>query len=361
MFVFQRALKKKPLVGFQVVRTLVNTPMKPNYAFAFDIDGVLIKGKRTIPEAKRALRLLNGDNSAKRHVPFVLLTNGGGMTEAKKAEQISQMLDIEIRPEQVVLSHSPMRLLVEKYKDKQVLIVGGVGESCRDVAKGYGFENILTPDDIQQWNPSVWPFTPPTFNTPVKHDVPKMPIDAVMMFHDARDWGRDLQIVLDAVCAQNGVIGTQKADFTSQQIPLYFSNNDIIWSTDFPAPRLGQGSFKVALEQLYETLTDQKLRSTSFGKPHGTTYAYAEHVIKNLAPGGCSDESKPRVYAVGDNPAADIKGANAYGWTSILVRTGVFTEPGNSLIYPADAVCKHVEEAVEWAIDQEEGRLVNKN
>ena len=32
------------------------------YAFAFDIDGVLIRGGQVIPEAVEAMRMLNGDN-----------------------------------------------------------------------------------------------------------------------------------------------------------------------------------------------------------------------------------------------------------------------------------------------------------
>jgi len=30
------------------------------------------------------------------------------------------------------------------------------------------------------------------------------------------------------------------------------------------------------------------------------------------------------IYMIGDNPKSDIAGANAKGWTSILVRSGVF-------------------------------------
>ena len=30
-------------------------------------------------------------------MPFVLLTNGGGVTEAIKAAQVSEMLDLEVR------------------------------------------------------------------------------------------------------------------------------------------------------------------------------------------------------------------------------------------------------------------------
>ncbi|KAG0171046.1 hypothetical protein DFQ30_001602 [Apophysomyces sp. BC1015] len=274
-----------------------------------------------------------------RSIPYVLLTNGGGMTEANKAAQISQMLDVEIHPEQVVLSHSPMRQLAQKYKEKQVLIVGGKGLACYEVAKGYGFDRVVVPEDIHNWNPSSWPYSQPS---------------EALTSGKAR--GRDLQLILDVLCSERGFVGTLRDDYSVQNIPIYFSNNDIIWSTDFPAPRMGQGSFKVAVERLYETLTGAELKSTSFGKPHATTYAYAERVIQSLINNGGKHTGHPRVYAVGDNPAADIKGANAYGWTSILVRTGVFTGPGNSPIYPADAVCANVEEAVLWAIDQEESR-----
>ncbi|ORY92158.1 HAD hydrolase [Syncephalastrum racemosum] len=335
-----------------VARAYSSKAPHPGYAFAFDIDGVLIKGSRTIPEARKALRLLNGDNAAKRQVPFILLTNGGGVTEAAKAEQISQMLDVEILPDQVVLSHTPMQSLVPKYKDKRVLVVGGKDRSCYEVAKGYGFNDVVIPDDIHQWDPTVWPFRASERNSAVdiKGD---MQFNAVLMFHDSRDWGRDLQIVMDVLYADQGRVGTQKQDCSVQDTPLYFSNNDIIWSTDFPVPRIGQGAFKKALESLYSTLTGHNLQSTSFGKPHAAMYAYAERVLSNLR-GFESSSKRPRVYAVGDNPAADIRGANDYGWNSILVRTGVFRESGNSKEFPANKVCDHVEEAVEWVIRKEE-------
>ncbi|KAI8143055.1 HAD-like domain-containing protein [Fennellomyces sp. T-0311] len=343
----------RPSVGISARRSFSQAATKTDYAFAFDIDGVLIKGKRTIPEARRAIRLLNGDNPKGRRVPFVLLTNGGGVTEEAKAQQISDMLDVEILPEQVILSHSPMQALVPQYKDKPVLIVGGKDRDCALVAKKYGFNKAVIPDDIHRWQASVWPFGDPSHHSFSEEtsslDFAKLPISAIMMFYDSRDWGRDIQIMLDVICGENGIVGTQKGDCTVQEVPIYFSNNDIIWSTEFPTPRLGQGSFKMALEGVYKTLTGANLQSTSYGKPHATTYAYAERVLESL-----HGKVPSRIYAVGDNPAADIQGANNYGWSSILVRTGVFREPGNSSLFPATSVCQHVEEAVEWAIAQEE-------
>jgi len=51
-------------------RSAAHTPPTPEetvvtdkYAFAFDIDGVLIRGGKVIPEAVEAMRMLNGQNS----------------------------------------------------------------------------------------------------------------------------------------------------------------------------------------------------------------------------------------------------------------------------------------------------------
>jgi len=51
-------------------RSAANTPPTPEetivtdkYAFAFDIDGVLIRGGKVIPDAVEAMKMLNGQNS----------------------------------------------------------------------------------------------------------------------------------------------------------------------------------------------------------------------------------------------------------------------------------------------------------
>lgn len=47
----------------------------PNYAFAFDIDGVLLKGGHVIPEAIDAMKWLNGENPDGVKVPYIFVTN----------------------------------------------------------------------------------------------------------------------------------------------------------------------------------------------------------------------------------------------------------------------------------------------
>jgi hypothetical protein len=72
---------------------------------------------------------------------------------------------------------------------------------------------------------------------------------------------------------------------------------------------------------------------------------------------------------VGDNPASgkwlyfhdmslkantkDIAGAHAHGWSSILVKTGVFREAEGSPVPEPTHIANNVEEGVHWAIDRE--------
>ncbi|KAG1677369.1 hypothetical protein FOA52_010748 [Chlamydomonas sp. UWO 241] len=110
-------------------------------AFVFDIDGVLVRGRKVLPTASAAVRkLVRGDGSWR--VPVVFMTNGGGVTEAVKAEQLSTWLDAPVDASQVILSHTPMRSLVPALHDRPVLISGR--GSCAEVAQLYGFQRMLT-------------------------------------------------------------------------------------------------------------------------------------------------------------------------------------------------------------------------
>ncbi|KAF9203732.1 hypothetical protein BGZ49_006113 [Haplosporangium sp. Z 27] len=332
-----------------------------HYNVVFDIDGVLIKGKQVLPQTHRALDLLKSNN-----VPYIFLTNGGGLTETDKAAQLSKKIGVHISPKQLVLSHSPMRSLVSKYGNKNVLVVGGNGSDCRNVAEHYGFKQIVTPEEVHTVYPSVCPSSAiEARSVPLSEkylqNVHK-PVEAIMVLHDSVDWGRDLQVILDALVSRDGYLTSVKSETelhtTKQTVPLYFSNSDLVWSNEFPNPRFAQGTFRTCLERIYKDMTGHNLEYTLFGKPMTPTYEYADAVLTALAPlhYGPNDTPKPRtVYAIGDNPYADIAGANAFGWESVLVRTGVFTPHGeeNHHIHPATTVVDHVEDAVRWIISKE--------
>ncbi|KAK5264511.1 hypothetical protein LTR16_012836, partial [Cryomyces antarcticus] len=79
-----------------------------------------------------------------------------------------------------------MRALAEYYDT--VLVVGGEGYRCREVAEEYGFKNIVVPNDIIAWDPTIAPyrvFTPEERATSRPGDFAKTKIDAIMVFSDS--------------------------------------------------------------------------------------------------------------------------------------------------------------------------------
>ncbi|KAF9365521.1 Haloacid dehalogenase-like hydrolase domain-containing 5 [Mortierella sp. NVP85] len=267
-----------------------------NYNVVFDIDGVLIKGKKVLPQTHRALGLLQANN-----VPYIFLTNGGGLKEVDKAEQLSRKIGVPISPKQLILSHSPMRALAAQFEDKNVLVVGGNGSDCRQVAEHYGFKHIVTPEEVHAVYPSLCPSSPnEARSVPLAEKYLQnvhRPVEAIMVFHDSVDWGRDLQVMLDALVSKNGDLTTVKTQAelhtTKQSVPLFFSNSDLVWSNEYPTPRFAQGTFRTCLERIYEDMTGQKLQYTLFGKPMSTTYQYAESVLNRIAPIHCGPDGVP--------------------------------------------------------------------
>ena len=64
------------------------------------------------------------------------MTNGGGCLEDAKAQEIGDKffpnLPEKVRPSQVQLSHTPMKALLDLYRDKQILVRACVRACVRD-------------------------------------------------------------------------------------------------------------------------------------------------------------------------------------------------------------------------------------
>lgn len=329
-----------------------------NMAFVFDIDGVLVHGDRLIPEGKRVLEMLNGDNQLGIRIPHIFLTNGSGKPELARTEQLSKILLNPISTEQFIQSHTPMRALAEYYNT--VLVVGGEGYRCRDVAEQYGFKDIVVPNDIVAWDTSIAPyrvFTEEERASSRPRDFTKVNIDAIMVFSDSRDYATDMQIIMDLLRSENGRLGTIAKDPVSQRIPIYFSQGDMLCPTEHPIPRMSQGAFRIGLEAMYKALTGVELERVVYGKPELATYKYADEVIASWMDMLHGEERVPEnIYMIGDNPASDIVGGNMYGWNTCLVRTGVFQGGENDEENPANfGVFANVWEAVTTACRKELG------
>ncbi|PVI06461.1 HAD-superfamily hydrolase [Periconia macrospinosa] len=360
----------------------------PEFAFAFDIDGVLVRSSDPLPRAHKTLSYLQSQN-----IPFILLTNGGGKHESERVSDLSRKLSVSIDTSMFVQSHTPFADM-HSYKDKTVMVVGGDEDKCRAVAEKYGFKTVVTPGDILAAYPDVWPFSQQllpyykSFTRPLPAPIdPTSPstslkIDAIFVYNDPRDWGLDTQIIKDVLLSQQGILGTlspkngdpnlpNKGYQQDGQPPLYFSNPDLLWAAKYHLPRLGQGGFREALEGVWAALTggpqhNVSLVKTIMGKPHQPTYEFAEkrlvaHRENLLGKSSATDKSSSdlkRVYMVGDNPESDILGGNSYKsplgteWVSVLVQTGVYVA-GTTPAHPPKQTVGDVWDAVSWAVARE--------
>ncbi|KAI1607823.1 HAD-like domain-containing protein [Exophiala viscosa] len=314
------------------------------YAFAFDIDGVLIKGGEVIPAAIEAMKVLNGENEYGIKVPYIFVTNGGGKTEEERCIQLSNQLQVDVSPGQFICGHTPMRELAQKYHT--VLVVGGEGEKCRTVAKGYGFKDVITPGDIIKDNKDTTPFrklTEEELNNSNQRNYGEVDIEAVFVFADSRDWAGDCQIILD-ICP-----------------PVFFSHNDVVWATSHKHSRIGMGALRASLEAMFRAITGQEIKTIAFGKPQMGTFEFATRLLQQWRKDTHGINRPPEtVYFIGDTPASDIRGTNEFNdmgsteatWHSILVKTGVFQEGGRPEYVPKTTV-DNVLDAVRYGMQRE--------
>ncbi|CAB1315727.1 unnamed protein product [Coregonus sp. 'balchen'] len=251
----------------------LNSKIQPGFGLLFDIDGVLVRGKTPIPAAKKAFQKLV-DSRGQFLVPVVFVTNAGNCLRQKKADQLSHILGVPISQDQVMLSHSPLRMF-RKYHDKCVL-VSGQGPVL-DIAKKEYFPLL----DMVDHNRRPKLLSSPIVNLPI--------VQAVILFGEPIRWETNLQLIID-VLLTNGSLGNAHETRHSAHLPLLACNMDLMWMAEAQSPRFGHGMFLVCLENIYRKITGQELKYEALmGKPSELTYHFAE-----------------------DNLMTDIYGANLY-------------------------------------------------
>ncbi|XP_075752850.1 haloacid dehalogenase-like hydrolase domain-containing 5 isoform X2 [Pelodiscus sinensis] len=281
----------------------------PTFGFLFDIDGVLVRGRNVIPAAQEAFRKLVDSNGQLR-VPVVFVTNAGNCLQQVKAQELSDALGLEVSPEQVILSHSPLRLF-RQFHGKCVLVSGQgpVEENARNV----GFQNVVTIQDVRKAFPlldMVDQSRRPKDLPPLTTDFPT--IEGVILFGEPVRWETNLQLIID-VLLSNGNPGAELAAVPYPHIPILACNMDLLWMAEAKRPRFGHGTFLVCLENIYKKMTGRELKYEALiGKPSIVTYQYAEYLIKQQMERRGWPSPIFRLYAVGDNPMSDIYGANSY-------------------------------------------------
>jgi len=249
----------------------------------------------------------------------LFLTNGGGIIEKEKVLQLQSCLGVHVDESQVVLAHTPLREVAAEYKDKRVLVLGG--SKTMEVAKHYGFQFANSVHEIVCHSPSTYPlrdFPQPRAPLLAAED----DFAAVIIMYDPVDWAPDLQVALDVIRG-----GSPHGSGMQQAVPVFASNPDFVFAGRHPAPRLAQGAFTDTLKQLFLKSTGQELQVQQVGKPTTATYTFAERALTHLSGARAAPSD---IFMVGDNPHADIRGANGAGepWRSLLLCSGVHS-PGD--------------------------------
>ncbi|KAJ4422393.1 hypothetical protein N0V82_002949 [Gnomoniopsis sp. IMI 355080] len=303
---------------------------RPEFGFAFDIDGVLLHKSNPIPGATDTLKYLQ-----KHRIPFILLTNGGGKSEADRVAELSAKLGVDLDTSNFVQSHTPYQLLatetpmsvpqsrlprylrekvgLQSLRDSTVLVLGSDASQARRIAQGYGFQSVVTPGDILHAHPEIFPFNPlsefyskqeilplpkPVWDPKGSNGEIKdcLKIDAILVFNDPRDWAFDIQLITDLLLSHRGYLGTYSKRNGDPSLPrnqrwqgdgqpaLVYSNVDLLWSTGYHQPRFGQGAFRAAVRGAFNKVIKEtetanastiKIRDFNFGKPQPETYHYA--------------------------------------------------------------------------------------
>ncbi|KAM0198889.1 hypothetical protein ACHAPA_001642 [Fusarium lateritium] len=375
------------------------------FAFAFDIDGVLYQGRNPVDGAEKVLRMLRSNG-----VRYVFLTNGGCVAEDIKADTLQERLQIpkhdDVVKGRMILSHTPMSGWSDDVKNNgTVLITGSHPEKARQIALDYGFKRVVTPADIIAECKDVFPFEHiegevngvpaplpdgkriPLLKDPYTTNVPAnaLKIDHIFIWNDPRDWSLDIQLIHDLLISHQGYLGTVSNRNGNESLPnngwqedgqpgLWISNLDLLWKTSYPVNRFGTGAFMEALKGVWSTTTNGKeLQYSALGKPSNHTYKYAhDRLLQYYHDMACNrgqsaqhDISKchplRRVYMIGDNPESDIRGASEFKaddgteWVPILVRTGVWrqTSTEKEPRYKPAVIVDDVVDAVVWALNNE--------
>ncbi|KAM0042749.1 putative HAD-superfamily hydrolase, subfamily IIA, HAD superfamily [Helianthus debilis subsp. tardiflorus] len=353
---------------YRVLAHLHSAPKRPSFGIAFDIDGVILRGRSPVGDSPKALKRLYDDDSGSLKIPYLFLTNGGGIPESRRASELSQLLGVNIDPIQVVQGHSPFKNLLTRFEN-ELVVATGKGEPAV-VMSEYGFKKAVSLDEYTSYFDSIDPLAPyKTWTTKqpcnkqrnLSFDATSERVKAAFVVSDPVDWSRDIQVLCDIL--RSGGLPGEKSE---HQPDMYFAADDLEYQAVFPSERLGMGAFRIALESIFNRIHHKPLKYTSFGKPNPFVFKNAESILMQLQSltsdadlnGDYKDKKSHHfetLYMIGDNPSVDIKGARQAGhpWFSILTRTGVFRGKENHSDYPADLVVDTVEEAVEFILQRE--------
>ncbi len=241
------------------------------FGLLFDIDGVIVRGRQVLPFAPTAFQRLVGPDGRFK-VPTVFVTNAGNSLRKTKAAVLSHWLGVEIGEDQVVMSHSPLRLF-SHYHGRHVLVVGQ--GPVRSIAENLGFRRVTTVNELRHSFPSLDAVDIKRRRVaPCAFEPYFPPVEVVVLFGEPTRWETSLQLLLDVLVTDGlPAAAPPRGEAPYPHLPVLACNMDLQWMSEAVMPRFGHGAFLVSLENLYKKITGRDLiYSALIGKPSEITY-----------------------------------------------------------------------------------------
>ncbi|KAL5013871.1 hypothetical protein ScPMuIL_008141 [Solemya velum] len=250
---------------------------KSRFGILFDIDGVITRGKKLIPSAKKLSKLLcNEDRDIQ--VPLLFVTNAE--THSGNISPPTVLSGLMSRA--LCMTSPPNSVYSSLY--------------CRDVTSLF--------HDLDMVDHRRRRAAPCAFEAYFPR------IEAVILFGEPVRWETNLQLIID-VLMTNGLPIAAPREIPYPHLPILACNMDLLWMAEASMPRFGHGCFLHCLESLYQKISGRELKYTALiGKPSELTYhmlTLARTAARALGMGGMDT-----IYCIGDNPETDIYGANLY-------------------------------------------------
>jgi HAD superfamily hydrolase (TIGR01450 family) len=294
-------------------------------------------------------------------IPFVFLTNGGGATEIDGVIELEKKLHVEdLDEEQYIQASTPFKDLVPQYKDKNILVIGA---GAREVAKAYGFKNVLTGADIHSVHHGTTfsEITCSSYEYYCSHGCSKdyilnsdgkLQISAILIFSDIDSQSRDLdlQLITDLLLSSKGIIGTvsewngqnsfpNRGYGQDDQPAIYFSNSN--------------SAFKTALEEFWAKETENA-RFPQVGKPSRSMFELANESLQaqHQKINGADAKEVKKIYMINSTFSTEMmQGANDLSWTSILLRkNGEPTPDSSPRCAPSISIRGGIQDAIKYAM-----------
>ena len=123
-----------------------------SYGIAFDIDGVLVHGRKPLGGGREAVEFCMEND-----VPHVFLTNNAMDLEVDRALLLASILKTDVLTDRMIVAHTPLTEEPADVKESLVLVTGFSTSDVRDILIAKGFKNVQTVEEFAAKRPYLVP------------------------------------------------------------------------------------------------------------------------------------------------------------------------------------------------------------